>query len=65
MQWAKRLWVRRTILVTVTGALWTALNDVGLISDAMIASQFAKLREVEIPSHAPFQVVGILVHDLR
>jgi hypothetical protein len=43
----------------------TALNDVGLFGDATIASQFAKLRGLEIPSHAPFEVVGILVHDPR
>jgi hypothetical protein len=40
-----------------------ALNDVGLFSDATIASQFAGIRGLEIPSHAPFEVVGVLVHD--
>lgn len=41
-----------------------ALNDVGLFSDAVIASQFAGIRGKQIPSQAPFEVVGILVHDL-
>jgi len=40
-----------------------ALNEVGLFSDEATAAEFAKVRGVEIPSHAPFDVVGILVHD--
>jgi hypothetical protein len=40
-----------------------ALNEVGLFSDDTIASQFAKVQALEIPEHAPFEVVGILVHD--
>lgn len=40
-----------------------ALNEVGLFSDEAIAAQFAEARGIEIPSHAPFDVVGILVHD--
>jgi hypothetical protein len=40
-----------------------ALNEVGLFSDESIAAEFAKARGIEIPSHAPFDVVGILVHD--
>ncbi len=40
------------------------LNDVGLFSDATIASQFAEVRGLEIPDHAPFEVVGILVQDV-
>jgi len=39
------------------------LNDIGLFSDETIASRFAELRGLEIPSHAPFEVVGVLVHD--
>lgn len=42
-----------------------ALNEVGLFRDATIASQFAELRGLEIPSHAPFEVIGILIHDPR
>ena len=41
----------------------SALNEVGLFSDEATASEFAKVRGLEIPSHAPFDVVGILVHD--
>ena len=41
------------------------LNEVGLFRDAAIASQFAELRGSEFRSHAPFDVVGILVHDPR
>jgi hypothetical protein len=41
------------------------LNEVGLFRDAAIASQFAKLRGSEFRSHAPFDVVGILVHNPR
>lgn len=40
-----------------------ALNDVGLFSDEATAAQFAEARGFEIPSHAPFEVVGLLVHD--
>jgi hypothetical protein len=40
-----------------------ALNDIGLFSDAAMASEFADLWGRQIPSHAPFEVVGILVHD--
>jgi hypothetical protein len=40
-----------------------ALNAVGLFSDEATAAEFAKVRGVEIPSHAPFDVVGVLVHD--
>lgn len=40
-----------------------ALNEVGLFSDEATAAEFAKVRGVEIPSHAPFDVVGVLVHD--
>jgi hypothetical protein len=40
-----------------------ALNDMGLSSDAAMASEFGDLRGRQIPSHAPFEVVGILVHD--
>lgn len=39
------------------------LNEVGLFNDEVAAVQFAEVRGVEIPSHAPFDVVGILVHD--
>jgi hypothetical protein len=39
------------------------LNEVGLFSDDAIAAEFAKVVGAEIPSHAPFDVVGILVHD--
>jgi len=41
----------------------TALNEVGLFSDEATAAQFAEARGIEIPSHAPFDVVGVLVHD--
>jgi hypothetical protein len=40
-----------------------ALNEVGLFGDEATAAEFARLRGVEIPSHAPFDVVGVLVHD--
>jgi hypothetical protein len=40
-----------------------ALNEVGLFSDEVIAAEFANVRGLEIPSHAPFDVVGILIHD--
>ena len=40
-----------------------ALNEVGLFSDEATAAEFAKVRGVEIPSHTPFDVVGVLVHD--
>jgi hypothetical protein len=40
-----------------------ALNEVGLFSDEAAAAQFAEMRGAEIPSHAPFEVVGIRVHD--
>jgi len=40
-----------------------ALNEVGLFRDEETAAEFAKVRGEEIPSHAPFEVVGILVHD--
>lgn len=40
-----------------------ALNEVGLFSDEAVAVQFAEARGIEIPSHAPFDVVGILVLD--
>jgi hypothetical protein len=40
-----------------------ALNEVGLFSDEATAAEFAKVRGVEIPSHAPFDVVGVLVHE--
>jgi hypothetical protein len=40
-----------------------ALNEVGLFTDAAIAAEFAKMQGIEIPEHAPFDVVGILVHD--
>ena len=40
-----------------------ALNEVGLFADDVTAAQFAEARGKEIPSHAPFEVVGILVHD--
>jgi hypothetical protein len=40
-----------------------ALNEVGLFSDDATAAEFAKVRGLEIPSHAPFDVVGVLIHD--
>lgn len=40
-----------------------ALNEVGLFSDEAKAAEFAKAREIEIPSHAPFDVVGVLVRN--
>lgn len=39
------------------------LNNEGLFSDAAVASRFAEVRGLEIRQHAPFVVVGILVHD--
>lgn len=42
-----------------------ALNEVGLFRDSSIASEFGQLRGLAIPEHAPFEVVGILVHDPR
>jgi hypothetical protein len=41
----------------------SGLNDVGLFADEATATQFAELRGKEIPSHAPFEVVGVLMHD--
>lgn len=41
----------------------SALNEVGLFSDEAIASQFAEMRGIEIPTHGPFDVVGVLIHD--
>jgi hypothetical protein len=38
------------------------LNDEGLFFDAAVASRFAEVRGLEIRQHAPFVVVGILVH---
>jgi hypothetical protein len=38
-----------------------ALNEVGLFSDCIVASQFAEVRGLQLPAHAPFIVVGILV----
>ncbi|MGA3197587.1 MAG: hypothetical protein ABSD39_21525, partial [Terriglobales bacterium] len=40
-----------------------ALNEVGLFSDEATAAEFAKVRGLEIPAHAPFDVVGVLIHD--
>ncbi len=40
----------------------SALNEVGLFSDEVTASKFADARGREISSHAPFDVVGVLVH---
>jgi hypothetical protein len=40
-----------------------ALNEVGLFNDEATVSEFAKMRGAEIPEHAPFDVVGVLVHD--
>lgn len=42
-----------------------ALNDVGLFQDPAIAAEFAQIRGLEIPSHAPFEIVGILTHRAR
>ena len=39
------------------------LNEVGLFNDEAMAVQFAEALGAEIPSHAPFEVVGVLVHD--
>jgi hypothetical protein len=39
-----------------------ALNDVGLFGDERQASQFARVRGNQIPTHAPFDVVGLFVH---
>ncbi|HEX5234864.1 MAG TPA: hypothetical protein VFW25_05985 [Silvibacterium sp.] len=39
------------------------LNSEGLFSDADVASRFAEVRGLEIRQHAPFVVVGILVHS--
>lgn len=41
----------------------SALNEVGLFSDEMIASKFAEVRGREVPAHAPFDVVGLLVRN--
>lgn len=40
-----------------------ALNEVGLFNDEATTARFAEARGAEIPSHAPFDVVGVLVHD--
>lgn len=40
-----------------------ALNEVGLFTDDTISAEFAKIIGAEIPSHAPFDVVAILIHD--
>jgi len=40
-----------------------ALNEVGLFNDEETTARFAEARGAEIPSHAPFEVVGVLVHD--
>jgi hypothetical protein len=40
-----------------------ALNEVGLFNDEVTTARFAEARGAEIPSHAPFDVVGVLVHD--
>lgn len=40
-----------------------ALNEVGLFRDEAKAAEFAKMRGIEIPEHAPFDVTGVLVHD--
>jgi hypothetical protein len=40
-----------------------ALNEVGLFNDEATTARFAEARGAEIPSHAPFEVVGVLVHD--
>ncbi|HZR56768.1 MAG TPA: hypothetical protein VFA74_07835 [Terriglobales bacterium] len=50
----------RTKLGTYFGSY---LNDVGLFNDALIASQFAEVRGLEIPAHSPFVVVGLLIKD--
>lgn len=42
-----------------------SLNEVGLFRDSTVASEFGQLRGMAIPEHAPFEVIGILVHDPR
>jgi hypothetical protein len=39
------------------------LNEVGLFSDCSTASQFAEVRGLQIQAHAPFVVVGVLIHS--
>jgi hypothetical protein len=43
----------------------SALNEVGLFHGPTIAGKFAQIRGLEIPNHAPFEVVALLVHDPR
>jgi hypothetical protein len=40
-----------------------SLNEVGLFTSASFASQFAEVRGLEIPNHAPFVAVGILTRE--
>jgi hypothetical protein len=40
-----------------------ALNNVGLFDNNTMASQFAEVRGLQIRAHAPFVVVGLLVHN--
>ena len=39
----------------------SALNEVGLFRDCLMAFQFADVRGLQIQEHAPFVVVGVLV----
>jgi hypothetical protein len=40
-----------------------SLNEIGLFNDLSVASQFAEVRGLQIPDHAPFVVAGVLTHD--
>lgn len=40
-----------------------SLNEVGLFSDGAVAAKFAETRGAEMQSHAPFEVLGLFVHD--
>lgn len=40
-----------------------ALNKVGLFDDEVTTSRFVEVRGLQVKPHAPFVVVGILVHD--
>ena len=44
------------------GHFGSYLNELGLFTDWNVAARFAEVRGLQIREHAPFAVVGILVH---
>lgn len=59
----KGIGYREPLWTQLKAEFGSALNDLGLFGEERPALQFAEIRGKEIPEHAPFDVVGLLVHD--